>query len=99
MFDRKKQSKLNDKHTSNPQPGDYWQEHLVGICVVLAVVKNHVIYCKEKKECENNQWTWDLEKTDSKTIVDFKNWLAYVSIEGYWADVMPGHHKWALSAC
>jgi len=98
MFDDEKQEALNKKHANDPQPGDYWQEHFCGVCVVLGVARKSVIYCKEREVVEGNRWTWDLDKTETKTIEEFAQWLSYGSIEGYWADVFPGAHKWVLGA-
>jgi hypothetical protein len=98
MYDPEKQKTLNEAHAKNPQPGDYWEEHFCGVCVVLAVEDDCVIFCNKKKDAGENKWTWDLDKTDIKTVDEFNDWLRYSSIPGYWCDVMPEAHKWALSA-
>ncbi len=36
----KEQQKLNIERVQNPQPGDYWEEMLIGICVVLEVTRD-----------------------------------------------------------
>lgn len=101
MHDRERQAMLNELHTDKPQPGDYWQEMFCPICVVLEVDDDCVVYCTKTKPVEVNSWTWDLNKSlfEIKTIDEFKDWLSYGSIPGFWCDVLPEQHKWALSAC
>lgn len=98
MYDHEKQKALNEEHAKNPCPGDYWQEHCCGVCVVLSVEDGCVIYCKDRKPTDDHHWTWDLNKTDIKTLEEFNDWLRYSSIPGYWCDVVPEAHKWAISA-
>lgn len=92
------QKKLNKYHAENPQPGDYWEEHLVGVCVVLEVTDQRVVYCPAKRPIGDLHWTWDLGTTSSKSREEFDGWLAYGSIHGYWADVHPREHEWAVIA-
>lgn len=87
---------LNEKHATDPQPGDYWEDHFIEVCVVLAVVRKLVIYYDKKKQVGDNSWTCGLEKTETRTIDKFNDWLSYKSIPGYWATVHPKAHEWAL---
>lgn len=89
--------KRNELHASDPRPGDYWHECFCGVCVVIGRMGGHVIFCRKKTHFpEENKWTWDLEKLEMKSVEDFKKWLAYNSIPGYWASVEPGCHMWAV---
>lgn len=92
-YDHRKQQHLNQKHVIDPQRGDYWNEMLVGTCVVLSRVGDRVIVCKIKKPVDNNHWTWDLDQIEMMKIEQFKDWLTYDSISNKtWANVCPNHH-------
>lgn len=90
------QDKLNDHHAKNPKPGDYWEEHFVAVCVVLAVDKFNVTYCQKKKEVSASEWTWDLTEYIVDTREKFVFMLQYGSNEKYWADVHPLSHLWVV---
>ena len=92
MYDAEKQRALDEKHAYDPQPGDYWQEMLCGICIVLERKRSKVVICKEKKDVEPGYWTWDLSKTEKMKLEDFRNWLSYGTIPGYWASVSAKPH-------
>lgn len=93
-YDCEAQKELDKKHALDPQAGDCWIER-TGVCIVLHVVGQTVIICKEKKQ-DNEVWTWDLDLIDTMTKDEFNKWLAYDSIEGYWAGVSPKSHLWAV---
>ena len=97
MYYRDAQKELNKIRANDPKPGDYWSECFCGVCVVLAVENNRVTYCSTRKDVDRNHWTWDLDAKEIKTIEQFKKWLSYDSIDGYWADVQPEAHKWVLT--
>jgi hypothetical protein len=84
------------KHATNPEPGDYWSDHLVGVCVVLAVYLGNVVICRTKKDIDADHWTWDLTKLDTFRISEFNRWLSYSEIPGYWGEVTPRGHLWAV---
>lgn len=98
MHDREKQKELNERHAVKPKPGDYWHEMFCPICVVLEIDDDCIIYCDKTKPTDEQHWTWDLEKTDIKTVDEFKEWLSYGTIPGFWCDVLPEQHLWAVSA-
>jgi hypothetical protein len=86
---------LNRRCARNPEPGDYWQEMLMPICVVLAVTGDKVDLCKTIKQTRGGTaWTWDLAQRQEMTRAEFDEWLSYDSIDGYWADVSPQAHEW-----
>ena len=90
----------NLEHATNPQPGDYWSEMIIPICVVIATMGNLVIYCSTKKDSEDGKGqTWDLEKLQSKTRDEFKKWVCYGSeamSHKTWCDVRPNEMMWAV---
>jgi hypothetical protein len=95
-YDPEKQKIVNEQHASNPLPGDYWEEHCCGICVVLEVTPYAVTLCETMKPTDRNHWTWDLSVTRSMGRKEFKKWLSYDAIEGYWADAHSEAHKWVF---
>lgn len=86
---------LAEEHASNPQPGDYWHECFTPICVVIDLYYGFVIFCKTLKHLDGG-WTWDLDSLDAKPVAEFKRWLSYKTIPGYWAHVEPRSHIWAV---
>lgn len=95
IFADTRRDKRDKEHAKNPQPGDYWHEMYVPVCVVLAVAAGVVIYCEKARDVGDDKWTWDLRSRSTKTLEEFDRWLAYGSIAGYWASVEPEAHKWA----
>jgi len=91
------QKELNEKHANKPEIGDYWNEMFCGICVVLKIIENNILICKSKKYAGQDRWTWDLDKTELMGKDDFKKWISYSHIDGYWCDVLPSHMMWAAN--
>ena len=87
---------LNERHAKDPKLGDYWHEMFNGICVVIEVDLIHVTICKTKRSVGMNEWTWDLSNLDIMTHEEFQRWLSYDTRPGYWADVIPEDHLWAV---
>jgi hypothetical protein len=89
--------RLNLEHVENPQVGDYWQEMLVPILLVLKVNKRSktVTFTEKKIELDTNYYTWDLENPSVLKFEDFKKKLLYKHQESTWADVVPNadRHK------
>ena len=84
--------KTNIKHANNPQVGDYWQEMLQPILLVLKTNKRkkEVTFVQEKVELDTNYWTWDLEKPEVLSFKEFKDKLIYTTdSENTWCDVWP----------
>jgi hypothetical protein len=99
LFSSSESDVRNHKHACSPQPGDYWSEHLVGVCVVLKVDEDSVTFCRQRVDVDDGHWTWDLHKQTRMTRDQFKKWLSYDSPgmqDQYWADVMPNRHGWAV---
>ena len=86
----KEQQKLNIERVQNPQPGDYWEEMLIGICVVLEVTRDYVIICSKKFETETF-WVFDFNHLKKLSRKDFIKFLSYETIEGTWANVWINH--------
>lgn len=95
-YDADEQKALDEKHATDPQPGDYWQEMLMGVLVVLSRTGDLVHICDGKKDAGRDHWTWDFKKLKTLTIEQFKKRLGYGTIPGYWASVWPGAHMWAV---
>lgn len=77
----------------DPLPGDYWEDHMVPVAVVLAVTPHMVTLCTERRDVPPNHWTWDLNKTMNVTRERFETWFAYDTIPGTWASVHREAHK------
>jgi hypothetical protein len=93
----KQREELNLIHAISPEPGDYWDEMCVGICVILEVTDDNVVICKTKKNVDSDHWTWDLSNTTSLSKKEFKKWLEYDTIPNkFWASVNPRKHIWAV---
>jgi hypothetical protein len=96
MLSYTEQLQSDDVHARNPEPGDYWSDHLVGVCVVLAVKRNEVTLCKTKKDIGRDYWTWDLQQQSTMSKEEFREWLSYgPTSNGYWATCQPGYMLWA----
>lgn len=82
----------SEEHLENPVPGDYWDEMLVGACIVLQVRADFIWICRDKVDVEDG-WFWDVGKITCMPIAEFRDWLSYGSIPGTWAWCTPEHHK------
>lgn len=82
------QKKLNQEHFDFPRPGDFWQEMFCPYFIVLGIEDDLFWICDERKEVDNNHWTWDLSK--SKLVYkSYFNRVKYsVSSQGFVADVI-----------
>ena len=83
-------------HADDPQPGDYWSDHLRPVAVILGRVGKQIFLCRTTKDVDVNHWTWDLDKSELMPAAKFREWIAYRSIPGYWATVSPRSHMWAV---
>ena len=104
------QDELNRDHALNPKLGDYWQDHLCPVAVVVLVTDFYVITIEKKKVADADHWTWDLDsKTHAYTRKEFAFRFTYGygnthDFQGhpdpdniknkYFADVCPEAHKW-----
>lgn len=84
-----------ESRANDPQPGNYWHEMFCPICVVVHRLPNHVVICKKTKDAGEGYQTWDLEKLEMMSLSEFKKWLSYESIPGYWADSW-NNHDWVV---
>ena len=81
------QQAMNEECLQNPQPGDYWEEHLTPVCVVVSVGKDSVTIC-EKHKPNGVNWAFDCLRSLSKDT--FKKMLQYSNTNTKtWADVHP----------
>jgi hypothetical protein len=90
--DRNAQVALNQKHLQDPQPGDYWEDHMVGALQVVTVTHSIVVFFDEKKSVDDMSWAWDMTKPKALPIADFAKRLRYKSPtmdNKTWADVHP----------
>lgn len=92
MFNSDELQAKNERHLAAPEVGDYWEDHLVGVCVVLAVNGEEITVCRKKKDVDMAHWAWDLAATETLDREAFAAWLRYTSIPGTWATVHPGAH-------
>lgn len=86
------QIELNTKHSKDPQPGDYWEDHLVGVLQVVTVTHGMVIFFDQKIQDERG-WNWDMAKPRALTVPEFTKFLQYThqpaGSEKTWACVHP----------
>jgi len=80
---------LNETHANEPKKGDYWHEMYTAICIVLENTNGIIIYIVPDRKA----MVWDEENPKTKTKAEFREWLSYDSIDGYWCDVMPEEYK------
>jgi len=79
----------NLEHRDNPRPGDYWEDHLCPVCVVLDASRFAISYCRKTKDVGSDRWAWDLSAIETMTPKDFKVWLTYTSMDKTWASCHP----------
>lgn len=82
---------LNEKHSKSPEPGDYWEDHFVGVLQVVTVTHGMVIFFDRRIE-EENGWNWDLSKPRALRLDEFTKFLQYKSPamgDKTWACVHP----------
>jgi hypothetical protein len=84
---------VNEKHVSNPEPGDYWHEMFCPYLVVLARVGDRVIIYRTRKDVDHRHWTWDTTKPEMMSLADLRKKVTYGNIPGFVADVAPRSHK------
>lgn len=85
----------NFHHLMNPSPGDYWEDHLCPVCVVLGVSNFSITICRDTKQIDDMHWYWDLSKITHLTLTEFRKFLLYNSKNlknKTWATVHPLHH-------
>lgn len=96
------QWELDKSHALNPRIGDYWQEMLTPICVVVGRPSTDtVLICKGKRAVGADSWTWDLSKLEKMSITDFSEFLHYKSPEmkgKFWCHCLPEKHTWVRAA-
>ena len=92
------QDKLNIKHCENPEVGDYWNDMLVPILVVIGVTPTEVIICKKTKYVGPDRWTWDLTQIKRLSKEEFSSSLKYGGqsefSNRFHCIVRPGAQKW-----
>jgi len=84
----------NEAHRYYPLTGDMWEDHMVYCCIVLEVNEHSVAICQDKKQVDDNYWTWDLTKVKTVTRAEFETLFLYDShknVKGArcWASVVP----------
>lgn len=69
MSNREEQKRINREALLEPKPGDYWEERLVGVLVVLSIVPANdyypelIVVCDTRKDVDLHGWFWDTEET------------------------------------
>lgn len=98
---------LNVHHAMNPKVGDYWQESMSPVCVVVDVKDDHVTVCDSTVSNGDNTWSWNLDALTSYTRKQFCNRYRYGRVGNksfeaddtdniknkFWCDVMPEKMK------
>jgi len=77
-YDHEAQILLNQKHAVNPEKGDFWSEHCMGVLQVLDVVGDVVVFFDEKIQ-EENTWSWDVSLPKVLTKKQFAEYVRYKS--------------------
>jgi hypothetical protein len=55
-----------------PEPGDYWYvDHFCPLLVVVTVLADFVLVCRNVQDAGDNCWTWDLSKLDTLPREEF----------------------------
>jgi hypothetical protein len=93
------QKKLNRIHILDPEVGDYWNEMLTPICVVLGRRPDAVLICETTKPTGPDHWTWDLSRVQWLELGEFAAKLTYGGggdlRDTTWCNVRPKAHAWA----
>lgn len=84
---------VNERHCTDPRPGDYWHEMFCPYLVVLARIGDHIIVYQTRKKVDENHWTWDTDKPEMMSLAELRKTVTYGSIPGFVADVAPGAHR------
>jgi hypothetical protein len=91
----KQRFESNDDSAKNPQVGDFWHDMFAPIAVVVARPNDEtVLVCRKTMPVDADHWEWDLTKCECLMVDEFKTYLSYGSIPGYWADVVPKKMEW-----
>ena len=90
------QEKLNNMYLRNPTPGDYWEEMMCPVCVVIDASEFSVTICEKRKDVDGGKfWTWDISELTTLSPYDFRKKLLYPTENlkhKTWCDVHPGKH-------
>ncbi len=54
--------KKNNQHRNNPKAGDFWNEMMCPLLLVVDVSELGVLVMEDTKQCGNGHWTWDFDK-------------------------------------
>ena len=87
-MDWEEQQKLNNDRANNPQVGDVWIEMLAPVFKVIQVDETTVVVQKPRYLEDGKHWTWENGEIRSMTREEFKCYLSYDRVPGYWARVM-----------
>jgi len=79
----------NLEHRDNQRPGDYWEDHLAPVCVVLDASKFAISYCRTTARVDANHWAWDISAIETMTPKQFKIFLTYTTMDKTWASCHP----------
>lgn len=84
---------LNEKHATNPMPGDYWHEMFTPIAVVLDVVGDTVVFCRNTESSGTNHWRWNHKLSERLPKATFAHLFRYETMpDKFHADVVPQGH-------
>ena len=64
------------------------------VAVILGVSGDYLTICKTTYQ-HGDGWTWDLDKLESMSKQEFKDWISYNTID-HWCDVSEHKHKFAV---
>lgn len=82
----------NEKHSKDPQPGDYWHEMFSPMAVVLDVQGDTVVFCRHTVDL-GKCWRWNHKLSERLPKSEFANLFRYKTMpHKFHADVVPRSH-------
>lgn len=82
-YSREVQRSMNQLALTNPKPGDYWNEMLVSIALVIKVTKRHVFVVRKTIDDEvqpKQYYHYDFSKVEKLRKADFRRSLCYMNL-------------------
>ena len=93
-YDPEARTKRNLEALAAPKVGDWWEDRMVKILLVVKVTENaiHVVRTKPYPKDPVNYCCWNYDAVEIYTPVAFTAYLRYDHREGTWADVHRGQY-------
>ena len=89
---------LDECRAHNPTVGDYWNEMLCPVLVVVKVTPTEVGYIDRRVDNEDGTWSWDTRPENLKQVTrqEFVELLSYKTQPGFYATCFGERHKWIV---